>query len=106
MTDKVLIGATRPALLLGVPIVPLILVEGSAGLGALWIFLLVNGFAALVLASAGFVAWLFMRAVTKQDDQRLHQLGLRIRLRSAGAVIGNQRYWGSVSVGPIAFRSK
>jgi type IV secretory pathway VirB3-like protein len=104
--EKILIGATRPALLLGVPIVPFILVEGIAGLGALWTFLLINGFAALVLGSAGFVAWLFMRAVTRQDDQRLHQLGLRIRYRAVGGVYGNRRYWASTSIGSMSFRRK
>jgi type IV secretory pathway VirB3-like protein len=99
--DRVFKGATRPAVLLGVPIVPLVLVEGTLFLLALWLFLLVSGFAALVVAALGVLALLIMRLQTREDDQRLRQLGLKARLRSRSTWLGNHRHWGSFTCRPI-----
>jgi type IV secretion system protein VirB3 len=102
--DRVFKGATRPAVLLGVPIVPLVLVEGTLFLLALWLFLLVSGFAALVVAALGMLALLVMRLQTKEDDQRLRQLGLKARLRLRSTCLGPGAYWGGVTSSPVSRR--
>jgi type IV secretory pathway VirB3-like protein len=93
MADRIFKGATRPALLLGVPLVPLIVVEGSFFLLALWSYLLVSGLAALLIAALALLSWLAMRSQTREDDQRLHQLGLRMRLRNWRHLSDNRSYW-------------
>jgi type IV secretion system protein VirB3 len=104
--DRIFKGATRPAVLLGVPVVPLVLVEGCHFLVGLWLFLLWSGFAALVVAALGAFAFLAMRIQTKQDDQRLRQLGLRLRLRMRGTCSGTIRYWGASTHSPLLRRRR
>ena len=72
------------------PVVSLVLVEGCLFLIALWLYLLASGTAAAVVGVLVIVAWVAMRIETRKDDQRLHQLGLKVRLRLRGDVYKRQ----------------
>lgn len=104
--DRIFKGATRPALLGGVPLVALVLVQGSLFLVALWLFLLVSGFAALVAAALGLVAYFVMRVQTRQDDQRLRQIGLRLRFRGWSSLTRGNAHWASTTSRPLACRRR
>lgn len=97
--DVIYKGCTRPPLLWGVPLMPMVLIlmpgllVGIVGLGY---FLPMSLLALLITVSA----WVWMRAVTKKDDQRLLQIFLRLRLRSRQK---NSRYWGCAAYVPIVY---
>src|SRR5580658_7143004 len=69
--DIIFKGATRPAMMLGVPIVPLILVAGIDILLAMWSLVLVSTFGAFVILAAGLMVIFVLRYISSQDDQRL-----------------------------------
>lgn len=96
-------GCTRPAMFMGVPLVPFLLVSGAALLAAVWSFYLVSAYLALLIAIACAPIVLAMRLVTKRDDQRLRQLLLRARLRTRHA---NRGRWGAVSYAPLRFKKR
>ncbi|WP_206956016.1 type IV secretion system protein VirB3 [Trinickia acidisoli] len=93
LRDPVFKGCTRPAMALGVPMVPLIIVGGACLLFAMWGLLVspLLAFGSLVLA---VVLVLLMRQITRHDDQRLRQWQLRAELR-----LGHRttRFWGVTS---------
>ena len=96
--DVIYKGCTRPPLLWGVPLLPLIMIlmpgmlVGMVGLA----YLLPMSLLALLVSVS---AWIWMRAVTKKDDQRLLQIFLRFRLRSRQK---NTRFWGCAA-SPIVY---
>lgn len=97
--DMIYKGCTRPPLLWGVPLMPLvmILMPGMlVGIVGLAYFLPVS----LVALFVSLSAWIWMRAITKKDDQRLLQLFLRLRLRSRQK---NTHYWGCAAYAPIVY---
>lgn len=49
------------------------------------------------------VVVLVMKQITKQDDQRLMQYLLRLRVRSRQKT---QKFWGAVSYSPIRFKKR
>jgi type IV secretion system protein VirB3 len=96
-------GATRPAMVWGIPLPAFIALVGSAFLLCVWGIQVVGLWMipAMVLAVAPPAIW--MHAATRRDDQRLHQFGLLLRLRlghHASAVWGAAR-----SYSPIRYRS-
>ena len=94
-------GATRPAMKLGIPLVPLVLVLGSGFLLMLWGGLLVSGWIALAVLVAWVPALIGMRLVTAQDDQRFWQAYLAAKLRWTHH---NRRFWQSRSYAPTLYR--
>ena len=81
------------------PLIPLIkiLMPGMlVGMVGLAYFLPMSLLALLVSTSA----WIWMRAVTKKDDQRLLQIFLRLRLRSRQK---NTGFWGCAAYAPIVY---
>jgi type IV secretion system protein VirB3 len=94
-------GATRPAMLFGVPLVPLVVVIGSGALVALWGGILLSGWLALaaVLTIGPVAAW--MRFVTRKDDQRFLQVFIAFKLRLHDR---NRRLWKSRSYAPSLYR--
>ncbi|UTY59674.1 type IV secretion system protein VirB3 [Massilia sp. erpn] len=99
--DVVFKGATRPAMMLGVPIVPLILVVGLHLLLAVWAMVLVNLFVSFVILAAGAMNVFFLRHVSSNDEQRLNQYLLR--MKSTGGR-RNKVYWGAHSASPCDYR--
>lgn len=94
-------GATRPAMKLGIPLVPLVVVFGSGMLLIMWGGILVSGWIALgVLVS--FVPVLFwMRWLTSRDDQRFRQIFIAAKLRMNDH---NRRFWRARSYSPTLYR--
>lgn len=94
-------GATRPAMLLGIPLVPLVALLGAALLLMLWGGLLVSSWIALAVLLATLPALFWMRYVTSKDDQRFRQMFVAIRLRLQDR---NQRLWQARSYTPTLFK--
>lgn len=73
-------GCTRPPMLLGAPMKPLVLVIGLCALAGVWVMVASVWLGAVCLALA-VPAWLAMRHVSARDDQRLNQYLLLCMLR-------------------------
>ncbi len=94
-------GATRPAMKLGVPLVPLVSLIGSGLLLILWGGVLVSWWTALAVLSCIFPALLWMRFVTSKDDQRFRQMFVALKLRVHDR---NQHLWRARSYAPTLYR--
>lgn len=79
--DPIFKGCTRPAMLGGVPTVPLILISALTLLCAVWSFYLVSGYLSLFILFVTIPVVVTMREMTKKDDQRLRQVLMRARMR-------------------------
>lgn len=94
-------GATRPAMKLGIPLTPLVILFGSGMLLTVWGGLLVSWWIALGVLLAWCPTLLWMRYVTAQDDQRFRQVFLALKLRMRDR---NRRFWHSRSYAPAQYR--
>jgi len=74
-------GATRPAMKLGIPLVPLVVLFGLGMLLSIWGGILVSGWVAAVVVLAIGPALGWMRFVTRKDDQRFRQIFVAMKLR-------------------------
>jgi type IV secretion system protein VirB3 len=94
-------GATRPAMKMGIPLVPLVVLFGSGMLLILWIGTLLTWWIVPVVLVAFVPALAWMRFVTARDDQRFRQMyvALKLRLRDR-----NRRFWRSRSYAPYLHR--
>lgn len=94
-------GATRPAMKLGIPLVPLVLLFGSGMLLMLWGGILLSGWVALAVVLAWVPALFWMRWVTAKDDQRFRQMFVALKLRLHDR---NRRFWQARSYAPTLYR--
>lgn len=94
-------GATRPAMKLGVPLVPLVVLIGLGMLASIWGGILVSGWVVLAVVGAIVPALAWMRFVTRKDDQRFRQVFVAARLRLYDR---NRRFWGARSYSPNFYR--
>jgi type IV secretion system protein VirB3 len=94
-------GATRPAMKLGIPLVPLVVLFGTGMLLVLWIGSLVTWWILPVVLAAFVPALGWMRFVTNQDDQRFRQMFVAAKLRLHDR---NRRLWRSRSYAPYLYR--
>jgi type IV secretion system protein VirB3 len=94
-------GATRPAMKLGVPLVPLVLLFGGGMLLIMWGGILVSWWVAVAVLLAVGPALLWMRHVTARDDQRFRQMFVATRLRLHDH---NRRLWNARSYAPTLYR--
>ena len=101
--DPVFKGATRPAMLFGIPIVAFVLVAGSHLLVGMWLLIFANAFWFFVAMSAAAVELLALRMLSKHDAQRVSQALLW--LSSYGAR-RNKVTWGAHSMSPIVYRRR
>ena len=101
--DVVFKGATRPAMMAGVPIVPFILVVGLHFLFAIWAMVLVNLFVSFVILMTCVMNIFFMRHISSNDEQRLNQYLLRMK-----SIVGrrNKAHWGAHAVSPTDYRRR
>lgn len=102
LSDPVFKGCTRPAMLWGVPLVPLLLISGSVLIPAVWVLIArpIVGVAILLLIIPVFAT---MRMITRQDDQRLAQQMLRLRMKLPQR---NFRFWSAHAYGPVRFKCR
>ena len=94
-------GATRPAMKLGIPLVPLVVLFGSGMLLIMWGGTLVSWWAAAAVLVSFVPALLWMRFVTAQDDQRFRQMLVLMKLRLHDR---NRRFWHARSYSPTLYR--
>ncbi len=94
-------GATRPAMKLGIPLVPLVVLIGTAMLLIMWGGALISWWIALVVVVAIVPAMLWMRFVTAKDDQRFRQMFVAMKLRLHDR---NGRFWQARSYAPTLYR--
>ena len=102
--DPIFRGCTRPAMLAGVPMIPLLLVTGLFLLLAMWCFYLVSGYVTLILIVAYIPIVVTMWQITKKDDQRLRQMMLRARMRARHHA--GREIWSATSFGPVRFKRR
>jgi type IV secretion system protein VirB3 len=100
LAEAIYKGATRPAMKLGVPLVPLVLLFGGGMLLIVWGGALLSWWLALVVGLALPPLLLWMRWVTARDDQRFRQLFLATRLRLGQP---NQAFWRARSYAPTVY---
>ena len=94
-------GATRPAMKLGIPLVPLVVLFGTGMLLIMWGGTLVSWWVALAVLVSFVPALLWMRFVTARDDQRFRQMFVATRLRLHDR---NRRFWRARSYAPTLYR--
>ena len=90
-------GATRPAMKLGIPLVPLVVLFGTGMLLIMCGGTLESWWIALGVVVAFVPALLWMRFVTSQDDQRFRQMFVAMKLRLHDR---NRRFWHARSYAP------
>lgn len=101
MREEIFKGATRPPMLFGIPLIPCIVVAGATILVSMWGAVLVSRWIAIGAVSAALPALLWMRHMSKKDDQRLRQLTLQLKLHLRAR---NSRVWKCRSYAPYKFR--
>ena len=94
-------GATRPAMKMGIPLVPLVVLLGTGMLLIMWGGTLVSWWIALVVVVAFVPALLWMRFLTVKDDQRFRQMFIAMKLRVHDS---NRRFWRARSYAPTLYR--
>jgi type IV secretion system protein VirB3 len=94
-------GATRPAMKLGIPLVPLVLLFGTGMLLVMWGGVLISWWIAFGVVVSFVPALVWMRLVTAKDDQRFRQMFLALKLRLHDH---NRRLWHARSYSPTLFR--
>ena len=94
-------GATRPAMKLGIPLVPLVVLFGTGMLLIMWGGILVSWWVALGVLAAILPALVWMRFVTAKDDQRFRQMFVATKLRLYDR---NRRFWCARSYSPTLYR--
>ena len=96
-------GATKPAMFLGVPILPFVFITlittGVAGTFLIFVHWLLAAALAIVYG----VVFFWMRAISRRDAWRLHQSLLRLRKRMGTAV---SPIWGGVTYAPYRTRRR
>ena len=94
-------GATRPAMKFGIPLVPLVILFGTAMLLILWGGLLLSWWIAAGVVSATLPALAWMRMATRKDDQRFRQMFVAAKLKLHDR---NRRFWHARSYAPTLYR--
>jgi len=94
-------GATRPAMKVGIPLQPLVVLFGGGMLLIMWGGTLVSWWTAPIVVMAIIPALFWMRLVTASDDQRLHQMFVAFNLSLHDR---NRRLWRARSYSPNVLR--
>ena len=86
---------------LGIPLVPLVLLIGTAMLVTLWGGILVSWWVAAAAAVSLAPTLVWMRLLTAQDDQRFRQSFIAMKLRCFDR---NRSFWRARSYAPTLYR--
>jgi len=95
--DPLFKGCTRPAMMCGVPLVPLAVVSAVVILISVWTTI----FLSLLLVPIILV----MRAISATDDQQFRLLGLKLVFRVVN-YNHNHRFWKASAYSPFAFQKR
>lgn len=102
--DPIFKGCTRPAMLGGVPMAPMIVLCLVCFLIGVWGLLLLQSLVMPVIAAALFFGLFFtMRGITRKDDQRFRQIFLLVMLRKANR---SKRFWRVTSYSPFRYKRR
>ncbi len=101
LAEAIYKGATRPAMKLGIPLVPLVVLFGGGMLFIVWGGTLLSWWLSLAVLLALVPALVWMRWVTAQDDQRFRQLFIASKLRLHDR---NHALWRARSYSPTVYR--
>lgn len=102
--DPIFKGCTRPAMLAGVPMAPMVVVAGGCFLLGMWGMLILQSLWPPLVAATLFFSLLFtMRSIARKDDQRFRQIFLWIMLRKANK---SKRFWKATSYSPTRFKRR
>lgn len=93
--DPVFKGCTRPAMVAGVPTVPLVIV--------VMVIVLLSVWTTILLAFTIIPIFFVMRMIAKHDDQQFRLLGLKILFRANNR---NGRFWKSSTYSPFQFKKR
>lgn len=96
-------GATRPAMMLGVPIKVAILVVGTHLILMMWTLVLFGFAAAFAIFATMVFIMLCLRYVSTHDDQRLNQ---RLMFFSTIGRRRNSAFWSAHSMSAIDFKRR
>jgi type IV secretion system protein VirB3 len=91
-------GATRPAMMAGVPFMPFFLNVFVHALALIWTLALGQFWLVLFVLFSGGTCYLLMRVASEKDDQRLLQWLLLFQLRIRQS---NRGFWSVNSYAPI-----
>jgi len=97
LRDPLFKGCTRPAMVFGVPLVPLAVVSGAVILISVW--------TTILLALTLFPIVMVMRLIAKSDDQQFRLLGLKFLFRTAH-YNHNGRFWKASAYSPLPFKKR
>ena len=101
MREVIYKGATRPALLLDMPMVPALGLSVVALVGGVWGWWFTGSWFWLAGAALVLVPLLaVMRSITREDDQRVMQFFRRALLNAKHR---NRKLWGCRSYSPIVY---
>lgn len=95
--DPLFKGCTRPAMMFGVPLVPLAAVSVVVILISVWTTIF---FAATLIPII-----LVMRQIAKSDDQQFRLLGLKLLFRAVN-YNHNAKFWKASAYSPFAFKKR
>ncbi len=95
--DPLFKGCTRPAMVFGVPLVPLAAVAVVVILLSVW--------TTIFVAFALIPIIVVMRQIAKKDDQQFRLLGLKILFRTINTN-KNGRFWKASTYSPFAFKKR
>lgn len=101
MAEAIYKGATRPAMKLGIPLVPLVVLFGGGMLLVMWGGTLLSWWVAVAVLVSFVPALMWMRWVTAKDDQRFRQIFVALKLRLHDR---NRRLWQARSYAPTSYR--
>lgn len=97
LKERIYKGATRPAMKGGVPLMAMLVVFLPLAIVSLWVSYLVSPVWLLLLGPMAIAAYIYMRLVTRKDDQRLQQMLMVLRLR---LIHKNAKFWQARSYTP------
>jgi type IV secretion system protein VirB3 len=101
--SRVFKGATRPPLVLGVPLVSIVLLALLTLLPMVWLMIAKMLGACVVLLIVFFTGYFWMRISTKKDPWRTKQAWQRARMRWDK---GNLSIWHSISYAPYELKKR
>ena len=90
LSEPIYKGATRPPMIFGVPLAAFLLVSGGGFLLGMYLLVYASAVWMAMAVGAALAAVLWMRGLTKRDDQRLRQVLLAARLATA---CPNRGFW-------------
>lgn len=101
MQEDIFKGATRPPMLWGVPMMPMVALSLLTILLVIWggFFLGAMAVGGTLLAAVPIFVW--MRMVSKRDDHRLNQMFIRAKLL---ILQKNRALWKCRSYSPVQFK--